>query len=384
VIAQRRQEETAMNIEPLKGLKVLDLTLLPPGGYCTLQLADFGAEVIRVESPALAGKPSLVIGQVGLSRGKRSITLDQRNPGANAVLRRLAAVCDIVVENAKPGAMAARGWGYPQASQETPGLIWCSITGFGQDGPYADRAGHDLSYLGHAGLLSALNPDLPWHPAAMLSVPIGAMAAAMGVLAAVVERNRTGKGCQIDISIAEACTWVLAGAPGSLKEGYAGMPPAPERRLYACADGRFISLAAAEPRTWAALCEGVDAPDLADKLYAPGEAGRAAGERLAAIFAAKPAGEWVAKLGPMGAAVCAVNQGADVVNDPQVAARGAVLTVAGEPCPANPIRFLDAEGRRSGSADSAPPRVGEHTDTVLAEAGYSAGEIADMRAGGVI
>ena len=372
------------DIKPLSGVRVLDLTVLPPGGFCTVQLADLGAEVIRVESPAQAGQPSLVIGQVGLSRGKRSITLDQRNPASTEVLRRLARACDVLVENARPGAMSARGFGYPQAAQVAPRLIWCSITGFGQDGPSAEWAGHDLSYLGHSGLMGTLSPSLPWHPGAMLAVPLGAMTAAAGVLAALLERARTGKGCQIDISLSESSLWLLSGAPGALAAGYRGISATHDRRLYVCADGRFVSVAAAEPRTWAALCEGLDAGDLADKLKAMGAESAAVAERLAEIFRARPAAEWVARLGPLGAAVNAVNQGADIAADPQHAARGAVLQVAGQDMPASPLRLIDAEGRRSGTALDEPPRVGEHTETVLGEAGFSKDEIAALRADAVI
>ncbi len=371
-------------IQPLKGLKVLDLTLLPPGGYCTVQLADLGAEVIRVESPAQAGQPSLVIGQVALSRGKRSITLDQRHARANEVLMRLAKSADVLVENAKPGSMAARGFGWPQAQIAAPRLIWCSISGFGQDGPNAEWAGHDLSYLGHSGLMSALNPSLPWHPGAMISVPLGAMAAVSAILAALLERGKTGRGCQVDISLSEASTWLLAGAPGALKDGFGGITATPDRRLYQCGDGRFVTVAAAEPRTWGALCEGLGAPDLAEKRGLKGEEAQAVADRLSAIFATRPAAEWVAKLGPLGAAVNAVNAGADILSDPHIVARGGVVEVAGQPTPANPIRLINADGARTGSALDAPPVVGQHTDEVLGAAGFSPDEIAGLRAEKVI
>jgi alpha-methylacyl-CoA racemase len=373
-----------MTISPLAGVKVLDLTLMPPGGFCSVQLADLGAEVIRVESPAQAGQRSLVVGQVGLSRGKRSITLDQRKPAGAEVLRRLAKASDVLIENAKPGSMAARGFGYPQAAQAAPQLIWCSITGFGQDGPYADRAGHDLSYVGQSGLLAALSPQLPWHPGAMLAVPLGAMMAVTGVLAALIERGRTGKGCQIDISLAESASWLLSGASWTFKPAAPGLAATPDRRLYACADDRFVSVAAAEPRTWGALCEGLGVPDLTDKLGVRGEEAEAITGRLAAIFKTRPASAWVDRLGPLGAAVNPVNQGLDIAADPQNVARGAMLTVAGETVPASPIRLVNAEGERSATAASEPPLVGEHTYEVLSAAGFSDEEIAHLRADGVI
>jgi crotonobetainyl-CoA:carnitine CoA-transferase CaiB-like acyl-CoA transferase len=280
--------------------------------------------------------------------------------------------------------MAARGFGYPQAAQAAPRLIWCSITGFGQDGPYADWAGHDLSYVGQSGLLAALSPQLPWHPGAMLAVPLGAMMAATGILAALLERGRTGRGCQIDISLAESASWLLSGANWTFKADSPALAATPDRRLYLCADGRFVSVAAAEPRTWGALCEGLGAADLAGKLGVRGDEADAVAARLEAIFATRPARDWVELLGPLGAAVNPVNRPSDLAADPQVAARRAMLTVAGETVPANPVRLIDADGKHSATAAGEPPLVGEHTAQVLAAAGFSDPEIAALRADGVI
>ena len=373
-----------MSIQPLRGVRVLDLTLLPPGGYCTVQLADLGAEVIRVESPRMSGQPSLVVGEVGLSRGKRSMTLDLRHERAPEVLGRLAASSDVLVENMLPGRMQARGFGYPQAREANSTIVWCSITGFGQDGPYSDRAGHDLSYAGHAGLLHALARELPWHPAAMLSVPVGAMLATTGVLAALAERDRTGEGCQLDISLAEATAWLLAGSATALTDSPLRIPEGPDRRMYACADGRLVSVAAAEPRTWAALCEGLETPELADKLGASGDEAERVAERLEAVFASRPAAEWLERLGPIGAAVNPVNRGPEVVADPHNRARGSLVEVAGTTVPANPIRVCGPEGSRSFTATGEPPSVGQDTDDVLAEAGFGAEEVAGLRAAKVV
>ena len=372
-----------MSLQPLRGVRVLDLSLLPPGGYCTVQLADLGADVIRVESPRQAGKPSLVIGEVGLSRGKRSMTLDLRHAKSSDVLRRLAESADVVVENMMPGRLEQRGFGYPQAAAVNARLVWCSITGFGQDGPYADRSGHDLSYLGHSGLLAALSDPMPWHPTAMLSVPIGAMLATTGILAALAEREQTGKGCQLDISLADASSWLLAGASGFLTDRPLRIPASPDRRLYLCADGRYVSVAAAEPRTWAALCKGLSTPDLEDKLHVA-EAAEAVTERLSGIFAQRPASEWLELLAPLGAAVNAVNRGREVVDDPHNRARGSFVEVAGRVVPANPLRVGGPQGTSASTATSAPPAVGQHTAQVLADSGFTEEEIEGLRGEGVV
>ena len=373
-----------MALRPLEGVRVLDLCFLPPGGFCTVQLADLGADVVRVESPKLKGQPSLVIGEVGLSRGKRSITLDLRHERGNEVLRRLVLASDVLVENMLPGRMESRGFGYAQAVEAGSQIIWCSITGFGQDGPYSDRAGHDLSYAGHAGMLDALARGLPWHPAGMLSVPIGAMMATTGVLAALAERERTGKGCQLDISLADATTWLLAGSSGVLADQPFKIPEGPDRRMYACADGRFVSVAAAEPRTWAALCKGLDTPDLAEKLGVTGEEANRVTERLAAVFGERPAAEWLERLGPLGAAVNPVNRGREVVDDPHNRARGTFIEVAGTTVPANPIRVCGPDGSYSSTADAEPPVVGQHTNEVLTEAGFTAEEVDRLRSDKVV
>ncbi len=373
-----------MALKPLEGVRVLDLCFLPPGGYCTVQLADLGADVLRIESPGLAGQPSLVVGEPGLSRGKRSMTLDLRHERGNEVLRRLVLAADVLVENMMPGRMEARGFGYRQAVEAGSRIIWCSITGFGQTGPYADRAGHDLSYAGHAGLLAALAPDGPWHPATMLSVPVGAMLATTGVLAALAERERTGQGCQLDISLADATTWLLAGNTTALTDRFMRIPESPDRRTYACSDGRFVSVAAAEPRTWAALCKGLDVPDLAESLGATGDEAHAVAGRLAAIFAQRPAAEWIELLGPLGAAVNAVNRGREVVEDPHNRARGTTVRVSDRDVPANPIRVVDADGSHSWTALDEPPLVGQHTDAALAHAGFTSDEVAELRGQGVV
>ena len=366
---------------PLSGVRVLDLTRFPPGAYCTVLLADLGAQVCRVDAPG-ANPMAGGVG-VGLSRGKMSVGLDLRHPRGNEVLRRLAGWADVLVENNRPGDMEKRGFGYPQAAAEHPRLIWCSITGFGQDGPYATRPGHDLTYTAHSGLLAAINPDLPWHPQSVLAVPLGAMMAATGIASALLERERSGRGCQIDISLAEAATWLLSGSDGELAGSPWGIPVTPDRRLYECADGRFVTVAAAEPRTWAALCNGLGLGELAEARPSAEQAGDVTA-RLAAVFASRPAAEWVDLLGPLGAAVGAVNRGPDVVRDPQVRARGAVVEVAGIPVPANPIRLRDLNGPMSATATDPPPVVGGDTDLVLTAAGYTETEIGSLRSEGVV
>ena len=194
---------------PLDGIRVLDLGRFPPSAYCTRLLAQQGAEVCRVDAPG--SDPAMFGIGSGLGASKRSIALDSRHPRRNEVLRKLCDWADVVVENSRPGDLDERGFGYLQASEEHPELVWCSITGFGQDGPYALWPGHDLTYTAHSGLLGSLESEMPWHPQMMLSVPMGAVMAVVGIVSTLYSRSAAGQGCQLDISLSESATWALSG-----------------------------------------------------------------------------------------------------------------------------------------------------------------------------
>ncbi|TCM16590.1 crotonobetainyl-CoA:carnitine CoA-transferase CaiB-like acyl-CoA transferase [Novosphingobium sp. PhB165] len=370
-------------LKPLSGIRVLDFTAFPPGAACTVMLADLGADVIRVEPPSQKGKPSLVIGQVALSRGKRSMTLDMRNPSANDVLLRLVRSVDVVVENAKPGSMEARGFGYSQARSANPKIIWCAMTGFGQSGPYAEHAGHDLSYVAHSGLLNALAPELPWHPATMIAGPAGAQAAVIAIQAALLELARTKEGAFLDISLSEATGWFLTSGMNALSDKPYKISASPDRRLYTCADGRFVAVTSAEPRTWRALCDGMGIPELKSALHQPDPNGEVTA-RLAGIFASRPAAEWVELLAPAGAAVAIVNCASEVPTDPHVLARGSVAECAGVKVPASPIRIEAASGARSATTTDAPHCVGDDTADILGMAGFSEDVVRTLLEQGII
>ena len=370
-------------LRPLEGITILDFTTLPPGAACTVLLADLGADVIRIEAPAQKGKPSLVFGQVALGRGKRSITLDMRNPASAAVLSRLAAKADVIIENAAPGAMEKRGFGYSHARAANASIIWCAVTGFGQDGPYAQYAGHDLSYLAHSGLLAALSDDLPWYPGQGLALPAAALSAAMAIQAALLQRGRSGEGAFLDVSLSEAAGWFLTCGINALSGRPLVLPATPDRRLYRCADGRFVAVACAEPRTWTALCDGLGLPDLKGELH-KAETAESSTLAIAERFATRSAKEWMQLLAPAGAAVTIVNRGDQVVEDEHVIARGSVATIAGVSVPANLVRIEAADGARTGTSGIAPAVVGHDTEEVLAWAGYSGAEISDLQGADLI
>ena len=236
-----------MTDQPLSHLRVLDLSRLQPGAFCTGVLADLGADVLRIEPPK-GGDPLRMLpgAPAAYHRGKRAMTLDLKHARAPEVLRRLVAEVDVVVESGLPAALRQQGIGYEQLAADQPGLVWCSISGFGTDSPYADRAAHDISFLGYSGLLALMAGDaVPSTPDFVLAVPYGALIGVVGILAALTARDRTGEGRFVDTSIADAATWVIGEAVARVAVGgQAGC----RRRRAAHLGGTVRGAGAARPR----------------------------------------------------------------------------------------------------------------------------------------
>jgi alpha-methylacyl-CoA racemase len=369
-------------LSSLAGLRVLDLTRLLPGGYCTLLFADHGADVIKVEDTgagdyARADPPSFA----SLNRGKRSVQLDLKSEGGRAAFLRLAAKADVVVESFRPGVMDRLGVGWDVLRAANPSLVYCAITGYGQDGPLRLRAGHDLNYLARTGVLG-LSGDAGGPPvqaaAQIADLAGGAMMAAFGVLAAL----RSGSGQFVDISMADGALSLLAMPAAGLLAG----GDVPRRgdlvlggrllcyRVYACADG-WVSMGALEPKFWAAFCRGVDREDLiAHQFDAPGSEAHGSVE---AVLAGRTRAEWDAFNAEHDCCLEPVLDLDEVVADEHVQARGMVV----DGLLATPVRLSEtpADFRRGG-----PPGLGEHTAEVLGEAGYDAGEVAALRESGAV
>lgn len=381
---------------PLDGVRVLDLTRLLPGNYCTLLLADLGAEVVKVEEPGrgdyIRWIPPLVDGEGAvhraLNRGKRSITLNLKAPEGVALLKRLAADADLLVESFRPGVLERLGAGHEALAEANPRLVVASITGYGQDGPYRDRTGHDINYTGIAGLLHATGaPDgPPVLPAVQVGDLGGGMAAAIGMLAALHEATRTGRGRHVDVAMLDvAFSWqavllghVLAtGEPPSrgamtLTGGLACY------RVYRAEDGRYLAVGAFEPQFWEALCRALDLEELIPEHYSPRQEEVAA--LLQEVFATRPRDEWVERLAALDACVGPVNDAAEAMRDPQIQHRGMVAQIDGRPVgPGPPIRMEGGE-----PALVPAPGLGAHTEEVLGALGLSAEEIGDLRALGAL
>lgn len=379
---------------PLAGTVVIDMSRMQPGAFCTRFLADLGAAVVKVEAPGgdttrMWFGGDVAPSAVALHRGKRSMTLDIKHARAAEVLRRLVAQADVLVESARPGAMTGLGLGYEQLSAVNPRLVWCSVTGFGQTGPYRDLAGHDITYLGFAGVLSTLaDVDAhPFQPPLLLGGPICGLTAATGIVAALAARARTGRGCEVDANIGDSVLWLMT---EELTRAARGVPPwdltTPARRVYVCGDGRRVSVAAAEPRTWALLCSGLGLDDLGKQPGGPPEAKAETQRRIAAALATAPAAHWIETLGA--AAVAPVNDATALADDPHVRARGSVHTIeAGgriDRVVSGPLRFSNGVGWAGEASPATYSDAGADTDAVLAAAGFGADEIASLRADGAI
>ncbi len=378
---------------PLSGIKVLDLTRLYPGGYCTGLLADLGADVVKVEGPGAGDglrfveQGDVLAAHISLNRGKRSLRLDLKHERAPEVLRRLAAGVDVVVESMRPGMLDAKGMGFEALRADNPGLVWCSITGFGSDGPLADAPGHDITYLGVSGALTMLGHDGedPPLPDAVIAVPLAGMTAVVAITSALVQRAATGVGARVEANMLESSMWMIQDhvtrglvGPASGWGSFAG------RGIYTCADGRQVTVTASEPRSWAVLCEAIDRADLAAIPLGEDEPRKI--EAVTAALLTRPAAEWVAAPGLAGG-VGPVNRPEDLVDEPQVVARRGIVALDDEartPVVANPIRVDGADGDAASFARSAPPTLGADTDEVLLDAGFSADEVAALHAEGVV
>jgi alpha-methylacyl-CoA racemase len=381
---------------PLTGVRALDLTRLLPGPFCTMLLADMGADVIKVEEPGggdyLRWTPPLAGGQSALynaiNRNKRSITLNLKSPAGRDLLLRLVENADVLVEGNRPGVMARLGLGWDVLHARNPNLVMCSITGYGQDGPFASRAGHDLNYMATAGALG-LNGAIDGPPVP-LSVQVadiggGGLQPAVAILGALVGVGRGERGRWIDASMMDgAVSWLalaLAAQGGGEQVGRGDQRLGgryPCYRVYACKDGGFYSVGALEPKFWATLCDTIERPDLLAAQFAEGDDGPSAHEAMESVFLSRTRKEWEQKLAGLEVCCEPVLELAEVAAHPQVVARGLIASTPEgvEVRPAIPLR---SDWRRR-----AAPRLGEHTAEILAEVGVDAARLATLRKEGAI
>jgi alpha-methylacyl-CoA racemase len=393
-------------VNALEGIRVLDLSRLLPGGFCSLMLADFGAEVLKVEDTGMGDyvrwSPPYHEGAedsaksayyLALNRGKRSIRLNLKEERGREVLLRLAREYDVLLESFRPGVLDRLGVGYERLREENPRLVYCAISGYGQDGPYRDRSGHDMNYLGLVGLLGLTGErDGPPIQAAgqIADVGGGALMGAFGILAALHERERSGEGQLVDVSMADgALSWLSMVAARYFAEGRV-----PHRgdlelagslvcyRPYACKDG-WVTLGALEPKFWQAWCRGVGREDLIEKQF--DRAGSDAHAEVERVFLERTRGEWQEFASNHDCCLEPVLDLDEALDSELVRAREMVVEL--DQPGTSGVRQLGVPvklSRTPGAPQGPGPALGEQTDEVLASLGYSADDVAVLKESGAV
>lgn len=360
---------------PLDGIVVLDLTRFLPGAVATLQLASFGAEVIKIERPGSGDPARNLHGAPWLfretNRGKKSVAIDLRDPRGKRIFAKLAAAADVVIESFRPGVMKRLGLGCETLSKANPRLIYASLRGYGQSGPYAEMAGHDLNYMAMSGLLDLISPAQGSPPVPRIQIAdlaVGASQIMIGILLALQERAKSGRGQRVNVSLAASAGTLLAlplaewratrrlRAPetGLLSGAYACY------NLYRAKDGRWMALGAVEAKFWANLCRELGCREVEGKQFASAAAQTQIKRKLAAIFATRNSAEWFRLL-----------KGKDCCLTP--------MRTLAEAARAGQIEtdYLGATLSRSGGRipGAAAPRLGQHTLDVLMRCGISHSEL---------
>ena len=397
--------------KPLDGVRVLDATRLLPGAYATLLMADLGAEVVKLEDPR-GGDPSRAMPPLAggtsvyfqlLNRNKRSVTIDLRSPEARAVVDALAPGFDVIAESFRPHTARRLGLDAASIRARHPRLIHASITGFGETGPYAERAAHDINYEALSGILGVTRPrteagDAPPEVPRSLIADIGAaMNGAAGILAALYARERTGEGVAVDVSIHEsALAWLMFPAARDLVSGSGeDARNLPIEGLHACyniyrtADDRYLALGALEHKFWKAFCERVGRREWIARHDTGGDDQASLLVLVRDLIRSRPRAAWLALFADIDICLTPVNDLDEALADPHLAARGAVSRVAGTSYPTTPIavtdRVSDDDWNAARAVEVRPaPALGADTDAVLASAGLDADARAALRSRGVI
>jgi crotonobetainyl-CoA:carnitine CoA-transferase CaiB-like acyl-CoA transferase len=383
----------------LQGLRILDLTVTLPGPYCTHLLADFGAEVIKIENPEggdwFRHEEPAVQGMglrfLDLNRNKKSLTLNLKSPAGKEIFRALVKTSQVVVEGFRPGVVERLEIDYARVKKLNPQIVYCSISGFGQDGPYRLLAGHDINYLGFSGILDLVGhkdrpPSLPSVPIADYSA--GGLMSALGILMALMAVPRTGKGQYVDISMLDG----VIGFQHSPLAEYVAKGTVPERgkfwlagnipcySLYETKDKKAITLGPLEPHFWANLCRALGREDLIDHQWAQGEKGREVYEFLKKTFRQKTRDEWVSFFEGQDVCLGPVKDMGEALKDPQVRHRQMIVDVV-HPL-AGPLKQIGIPIKLSetpGQIRRPAPSLGQHSEEILQKLGYPSHQIEKLQ-----
>jgi crotonobetainyl-CoA:carnitine CoA-transferase CaiB-like acyl-CoA transferase len=389
---------------PLAGIRILDLTKLYPGPLATMMLAEMGADVIKIEDPAAPDPmrfyPPYIADQsagfLAVNRSKRSLALNLKTPAGRDIFFKLAAGADIVIEQFRPGVVDAMGIGYERAKEVHPGIIYVSLTGYGQDGPYSRQAGHDINYIGYSGILAATGTALsgPVVPGPQLAdVAGGAYMTIIACLSAVWAREKSGRGQRVDVamldgvlplmtlqmahSLATQTSFAPQDAPLSGGLAHYG--------VYECSDGNFIALGILEEKFWKHFCNWVNRPDWTDQLFALGEEGEKLRVALAGLFKTRSRDDWTKAAAGLDVCLTPVCGIGELQHDPHLSARGMIIKQSHPLCGnisgiGMPLKFSETPGPAARPA----PALGQDTLSLLSEIGFQPDEIAALQEEGVI
>ncbi len=389
---------------PLQDVRIVDFTRLYPGPFGTQLLGDLGADVIKVEDknspdyirlfPPLFNKEGA--GYMAVNRNKRSFAIDMKSEKGKKLFFKLVEKSDVVVEQYRPGIMEKMGLGYDKAKEVNPKIIYCSITGFGQTGPYSQIPGHDLNYMGLAGItdLIGVKDGPPVVPGIQIAdVAGGGLMSVIGILSALAARNRTGRGQHIDVSMFDGIlpfmginySYHLATGE-TLERGNTFLSGALLcYNVYRTKDNKYMTLGALEQKFWQRFCELVGRPEWTEKLYIQGEEKEELASELSEIFLNKTRDEWVEMFRGEESMCDAVLSIDEVENDPHVKARN-MIVVMDHPTEGKvkgigiPIKFSDTKAEEI----KPPPILGQHNEEVLRLIGLSDSDIKELRTDGII
>ena len=403
-LATAEKETITPGKRPLDGVRILDLSRLLPGPYASHILANFGADVIKVERPGegdymrehmpeLQGMGATFF---TINRGKRSIAIDLRHEQGKEIFRAMVKRADVVLDGFRPGVMERLGLGYDQLTKVNPRLIYAALTGFGQSGPYTDRAGHDLNYLALSGMLELLADEdgVPLLPGVQIAdIAAGALPTVIGVLLALQHRQKRRVGQMVDIAMFDS----LIGLMPVQIANYSATKLRPRRlheRLfgkYACyniypvRNGRYLSVAALEPHFWEDLCHAIDRPDLIDDQYADGHAQDVLKAELTRTFQKKQVEDWMEIFSESDACVSEVREIPRAVQDPAVAHRGMITPVRGKDGEIyEQIGVFPKLAKTPGYVSGEAPNRGEHTRQILRQMKYKVRRIEELLNEGAI
>lgn len=379
--SDRRVEPTG---GPLAGVRVLDTSALGPGPFCSMLLSDFGADVITVERPET---PSFDPAKF-LSRGKRSTVVDLRAPGGSEVIARLADHADVFLESNRPGTMERRGLGPDVLCARNPRLVYTRLTGWGQDGPYSRRAGHDINYTAVSGTLGVIGSDAPTPPLALVGdLAGGSLMAALGIMLALFERSTTGRGQVIDAAIADGSALLNTTQLAEFNAGvWAGRGKhllagaAPFYGVYVCSDDKYFAVGAIEPKFYAQLLGALGIDDVDASHQMDPSCWKDLRGRIAEVFRNKPRAHWTEAFADVDGCGSPVLDLDELADDPHLRARATVVDIDGQ-LSAGPAPRLS---RTPGRLRPPPTARGVDTEAVLQEAGFTPQDVARLVADGTV